>query len=244
MALTPTSAQTLINALRVRCDIRTSSYLSDTELLNSYINPSLAQLDAILVSKFDDYKIAFVFTSVASNQNTLALPLDFLKFRGLDLMYNNNNPDGYITVRQHDFQKRNDTSYPGTSVAVGPTSVTYRLQGQTILLLPAFIAGQYQYRLWYTPDFIPLVNPTDTLQPYMDSQLWYDYCISDAAAKVLLMQSMTEDAQVQTAQAEMLRDHLIKLSTPNRDAGEPKAVVDTRNKWEGTYGGGGYGWSW
>jgi len=244
MALTPTTAQTLITALRVRCDMRTSQYLSDIELLQNFINPSLAQLDAILVSKFDDYKIASVFTSVTSNQNTLQLPVDFLKFRGLDLMYNNNNPDGYITVRQHDFMKRNDTSYPGTSVAAGPTSVTYRLQCQTILLLPAFIAGQYMYRLWYTPDFIPLVNPTDTLQPYMDSQLWYDYCIADAAAKVLLMQSMTEDAQVQMLQAETLRDHLVKLSTPNRDAGEPKAVVDTRNKWEGYHGGGGYGNIW
>ena len=243
MALFPTTLQTLITAARLRCDMRTNQYLNDTEF-TSHINASLSTLDGDLISKFDDYKITPVFTNVVPNTNNLAIPLDFLKFRGLDLLYDNNSPDGYITVRQHSFQKRNDKSYPGTSVAVGPTSITYRLQGQNIALLPASIAAQYTYRLWYTPDYILLVNPTDTLQPYMDSQMWFDYAICDVAVKVHTMQGMTDEAQILMAQAAELRDHIMKVSAPNRDAGEPKAVVDTRHQWEGNYGGGGYGSNW
>jgi hypothetical protein len=93
------------------------------------------------------------------------------------------------------------------------------------------------------PDFIQLIKPTDTLQTYMDSQMWFDYAIVDVAAKVESMQNNIDTAQLLMAQAEQLRDHIIKLSAPNRDSGEPKAVVDTRAASEFD-GGGGYGWSW
>jgi hypothetical protein len=242
VATTPTTLQTLITAARLRVDMRTSQYLSDAEF-TSHINASLAQLDSILISKFDDYKISSAITNVLTNTNLLALPNDFLKFRGLDIQYTAGSLDGYMTVRQHSFQQRNSRNYPGTAVSIGPYGVTYRLQGNNVVLLPGTIAGQYTYRLWYTPDFIQLINPTDTLQTYMDSQMWYDYAIVDTAAKVESMQNNIDTAQLLMSQAEQLRDHIIKLSAPNRDAGEPKAVVDTRAS-QGFDGGGGYGWNW
>lgn len=242
MALTPTTLQTMLTLLRERTNMENNQFVTDPEL-TTYLNNSLAVLDGILVSKFDDYKITPVFTTVTTNTNLIALPADFLKFRGLDIVYNNNSPDGYIAVKKYAFQKRNDLTYPGTSVTYGPTAICYRLMGQNVSILPAALAAQFQYRLWYTPDYIPLVNTTDTLQPYMDSQAWYEYAVVAAAVKVLAKQDL--DPSIFMAQAAELKDHLIKLSTPNRDSGEPVSVVDTRGPWGGGYGsGGGYGWDW
>jgi hypothetical protein len=238
LAITPTSLQTIITAARLRIDMRNSQFLSDGEF-TSLIYASLAQLDSILVSKFDDYKLISAPATVVSGGNTISLPSDFLKFRGLDMLYNSGTPDGYVSIRQHSFQKRNDNYLSGFSRVYGPMNITYRLQGNSLLILPAQIAGNYTYRLWYVPDFIPLVLPTDTLQSYMDSQLWYDYAVCDTAAKAATMQDLPNADQLYQ-QAEQLRDHLIRLSTPNRDSGEPKAVVDTR--YDDSIGG--WGWTW
>lgn len=243
MSLNPTTLQSLITLLRQTTNMENSQFVTDSEL-TSYINDALALLDAVLISKFDDYKLTEILTTIVPNTNYVSLPLDFLKFRGLDIQYNTTNPDGYTTVHEHSFQKRNDYSYPGTWLTIGPMSITYRLQGQQVVLLPAILAGQYQYRLWYTPDYIPLVNPSDTLQTYMDSQNWYQYAIAEAATFVLAKQDL--DATIFMEKSAMLKDHITKLSAPNRNSGAPKSVVDTRGPWGGGGGnqGGGYGWSW
>ena len=238
MAIVPTTLQNIITAARLRCDMRTSQFLADTEF-TYYINESLAQLDSILISKYDAYKITPILTTCIANTNNIAIPDDFVKFRGLDVLANANN-DGYIKVKPCAFQHRDVLS--GSRTMYGPFNVTYTLLGQDIVILPAQIAGQYTYRLWYIPDYIQLVNTTDTLQPYMDSQMWYQYAVAEVATKVLTMQGITDEAGQMQQQAEMLRDNIIRLSAPNRDAGDPKAVVDSRDSNSGW--GGGYGWNW
>lgn len=221
--------------------MRTSQYLTDVEFTNE-INLSLSKLDAILISKFDSYKITAILTNVVPNTNNVAIPSDFVKFRGLDIQYNGNTPDGYIKVRPCAFQKRDERTFPGTSVTFGPTQITYTLLGKNIVILPAALAGNFTYRLWYTPDYIPLVSATDTLQSYMDSQGWYDYAVCDVASKVATMQGMTDEAQILMGQSAEMKEHIIKLATPNRDAGDPKAIVDSRDTYSGNFGG--YGWNW
>lgn len=236
MAVTPTTLQDIITAARLRTDMRVSQYLTDEEF-TSYINASLAQLDAILVSKFDNYKLTKVMTNVTANTDQIALPNDFLKFKGLDVQIG---PfaDGYYTVEPLAFQKRNDY-YQGTYPGYGPNVVRYTLEGQNVVVSPPQVAAQYNYRLWYIPDFIKLSAASDTLQPYMDSQMWFDYAVSDVATKVATMQDL-DTAQVLMAQTNELKEHMIKLATPNRDSGAPKAVVDTR--YDNRFGGGGYGY--
>jgi hypothetical protein len=127
------------------------------------------------------------------------------------------------------------------NVVSSPYQMMYRLQDQQIYLLPASVASQYTYRLWYTPDYIPLVNPGDTLQPYMDSQSWAEYGVLDACVKCQTAQDLNPD--VFMAQKEELKQMLIDLATPNRDAGEPAFVVDERGCGDGGSGSG-YGWDW
>src|ERR1017187_8062239 len=110
MALVPTTLQKIITACRLRCDMRVSQYLTDPEF-TSEINLSLSKLDAILISKFDSYKITAVLTTVAPNTNNIQVPADFIKFRKLDIQYNGNTQDGYLTVRPCAIQKMNERTY-------------------------------------------------------------------------------------------------------------------------------------
>jgi hypothetical protein len=188
-------------------------------------------LDGFLISKFNDYKITSTNLSVTANTDYITLPSDFLKMRGLDVIVN----DQYITVQPFSFKQRNKRT---RQAVFTPYSIEYRLQGNHVVLLPKETATQYQYRLWYVPDYIPLSATTDTLQAYMDSQAWYEYAIVDSAIKVLAKQDL--DASVFIQQAAELKDHILKLSTPNRNAGDPISIVDSR----GYDASGGYGWSW
>jgi hypothetical protein len=76
------------------------------------------------------------------------------------------------------------------------------------------------------------------LQSYMDSQAWYEYAVVDCAIKVLAKQDLDPATFLQ--QKAELHELIMKLSAPNRDEGEPSAMVDTR----GRPGGMGYGWDW
>jgi hypothetical protein len=239
MAITPTTLQTLITILRQRTNMENNQFVTDAEL-TGYLNNSLCLLDGILISKYNDYKLSATLTSVVAGKDYLALPSDFLKFRGLDVYYNAGSPDGYLTLNQFSFRQRNKRPFPITGPLIyGPYQMEYRLQGNQIKLIPGQAANQWQYRLWYTPDYIPLVALTDTLESYMDSQAWYEYAIVESAIKVLAKQDL--DPHIFMAQAAELKEHIQKLSAPSRNAGDPASIVDTSGYGENS---GGWGWNW
>lgn len=224
MSLSPTTLSNIITDCRRRIDMKVSQFWTDLDFTQE-INKSLSQLDMILISKFNDYKLNAVIVSATGNN--INLPSDFFKLRGLDVVFNQNDSDGYIMVQPFSFKKRNIK--PAPIVGPGyfaPHQMMYRLQGQNLSLLPASIASQYQYRLWYVPDYIPLVNSSDTLQPYMDSQSWYEYAVLDTCTKCQAAQDLNSATFMQ--QKEELKEMIIKMSAPNRDAGEPACVQDTR----------------
>jgi len=215
-----------------------NQFVTDAELTTE-INKSLSQLDMLLISKFNDYKLSTALIST-TNTNQLALPAGFLKLRGVDVWYNSSSSDGYHTLKQFAFQHRNKTSYPGVAGTLGVYhNIEYRLEGSVIVLLPSQIASQYKYRVWYTPDYTPLVNTSDTLQTYIDSQAWHEYGVVDCCIKVLEKQDLNPATFQQ--QKEEVKDLILRLSAPNRNAAEPASVVDTRGvgSWSG-----GYGWDW
>ena len=237
MALTPTTLQTIVTAIRQRTNMENNQFVTDSELYG-YINNSLSMLDSILKTKFDDYCNSNTVLTANSN-GQVSLPLDFFKLRGVDVQVSASDPDGYVEMPRFPFQKRIRKPYLMNNPAgCGPSSLSYRLEGQFIQIEPISLSTQWSYRVWYTPNYILLVNPTDTLQTYMDSQAWYEYAIVDCAIKVLTKQDL--DASTFMAQKAELSDHIIKCAAPNRDIGEPAAVTDTR----GAGGGFGYGWDW
>ncbi len=220
-----TTLQNLITLLRQRTNTEVNQFVTDAEL-TTYLNNSLCLLDGILISKFNDYKLSQTITTLATDQDYLELPADFLKLRGLDVQLSTTD---YQQLNPFSFKQRNKRLFSS-----GPIDLEYRLAGSHIILQPKDLAIQYNYRLWYTPDYIPLVNLTDTLETYMDSQAWYEYAVVNSAIKVLAKQNM--DPSTFMAQAAELKDHIERLSAPNRDAGEPASIIDSRS--------GDTGWNW
>ena len=237
MSLNPTTLQTLITLVRQRTNTENSQFVLDTEL-TSYLNNALCILDGILIEQYNDYKLKHVIIPVTSI-NQLALPADFLKLRGVDAAFDLTLPDGYLRLDEYDFEKRNSFSFPTLPTVTSPRGMLYRLQDQYIELVPSAIAATWQYQIWYTPDYIPLVNPSDTLQSYMDSQNWYQYAVFAASADVLAKQDL--DSSFFLAKCAELKEHIQKLSAPNRNSGEPKAIVDTNRSYGGQFP---YGYSW
>lgn len=231
-----TTLQNLLDLLRQRTNMEKNQFVTDLEL-TTYLNNSLCLLDGLLIIKFNDYKLTSIITTVVTGKDYIALPLDFLKMKGLDVVLNPNTPDGYLTLKQFSFQQRNKRPINGPAV-FGPYQLEYRLEGNQIKIIPGQSAGQWNYRLWYVPDYVPLVNTTDTLQTYMDSQAWYEYAIADSAVKILAKQNM--DPSTFATQAAELKNHIMTVSAPNRNIGEPASVVDSR----GSDISGGYGWNW
>lgn len=239
MALIPTTLQVLITNVRQRTNMENNQFVVDAEIIN-YLNDSLSVLDAILVSKFDKYKLTKVILSVNAGTSQISLPNDFLKLAGMDVWLSNGQADGYITMNEYSWEQRNKKVYPsGGNLLYSPYHMEYHLEGQTINILPPQTAANFSYRVSYVPDFIALVNATDTLQSYMDTQNWRQYAVYDVAAQVLAKQDL--DPSFFMAKANELKEVLIKLATPNRNQGEPKSVSDTRNYDNGM---GGYGWGW
>lgn len=239
MSANPTTLQTILTMVRNRTNMENSQFVTDAEL-TTYINNSLCQLDMILVSKYNDYKLANVTGQVPNSSAQITLPSDFLKLRGVDVQWIPGNADGFISLMQFSFQHRNKKLYPvGGNLGYGPYQLEYRLQGNTIQLLPVAVATQWTFRIWYTPDYVPLVNSTDTLQTYMDSQNWYEYAVVDTAIKVLQKQDLDPGSFM--AQKAELKEMIIKLSAPAREKGAPASVVDSRF-WDSYPGGYGYGW--
>ena len=235
MALVPTTCQSLVSAVRFQTNTENNQIVTDGEIIG-WLNEGLCQLDMVLISKFDDYKIAQVLIPWDATNGVVPLPADFLKLRGLDIQFNASDPDGYVKVNKFNFQKRNRRPYGFTGpVGYGPYGVEYRLVAQGILIEPVALANQWPYRVWYTPDYIPLVNPGDTLQPYMDSQEWSSIGIKHACVQVLAKQDL--DPSTFISQKAELVELITRLSAPNRDAGEPASVCDTRSD----YGYGGWG---
>ncbi len=237
MATTPTTLQTILTAVRARTNMEQNQFVTDAELTNE-VNKSLCQLDMLLIAKFDDYKLTNSILTVDAS-GRIALPADFLKLRGVDVQVNANDPDGYLPLHRYGFRTRNRKPYLlGTTTSFGPHLLEYRLQGAFLQIEPVLGANQWSYRVWYTPDYVPLVQLTDTLQGYMDSQAWHELAVVDCAIKVLAKQDL-DPSTFMTQKAEIV-ELIVKVSAPNRDAGEPASVEDTR----GFGAGGPYGYGW
>jgi hypothetical protein len=226
MANSPTTLAALILYVRQRTNTEVSAFITDAEL-TTYLNNSLAMLDTDLANKFNDYHLNTVLATIPVGSHTFSLPTDFLRLRGVDVWFNLSTIDGYRTLYEHSFKERNSMALVGGTATAwyGPTNMSYRLQGNTVEIIPASIATNWTYRVWYTPQYVPLVNTSDTLQTYMDGQYWTEYAVVDTCIKVLEKQDL--DPATFMAQSAQLKEYIIKAATQPRNSGEPLRVVDT-----------------
>ena len=228
MATTLTLAQLMI-AVRQRADMLvagytpaltgTSYFVTDPELI-SYINQSYFELYDLLIAAYgDNYYVANPFAIVPDGINfQFALPTDFYKLLGVDLLVNNAQ-DSALTLKTFNFSDRNRYNLPNYQTLAGVTNLRYRLNGSNLWFIPVPQAGS-NIQLWYIPRLVQLAALTDTADGISG---WTEYIICDAAIKC--MQKEESDVSVLQSQKQALIMR-IEAMAENRDANNPPTVAD------------------
>ncbi len=86
-----TSLAQLITQVRQRGDMENNNFVSDSEL-TGWINNSLAELDDILVTRYEDYRLTnfLAVLPAGGGTNIISIPSDMNKLRGVDYQNNPN----------------------------------------------------------------------------------------------------------------------------------------------------------
>lgn len=225
-----TTLQDIITLTRQRSNMENNFFVTDAEL-TTYINNSLAELDDILVTRYDDYRLANFLSVLPSDNSNNVIPISstLYKLRGVDRQYNtaasNGSQINWYTLRSFMFPERNRFNNPYTVLgAPYMIQVTYRLVDQGILIEPAQQAGG-TYQVWYTPKFITLALPTDILDLSMDTQAWVEYAVVDCCVKIFNKQNL--DPSGFMAEKMALKERIVGAAQ-NRDTSGPQRIANTR----------------
>jgi hypothetical protein len=206
---------------RERADMENSSFISDSEL-TSYINQSYADLYGILVTRYEDYFTIETTSTVTSGNDTITLPTDFFKLRGLDLALDNS-LNNFTVVTRADWNNRNQRDSNNSRLLRGQFNVSYRIIKDEIKLTPSLSAAG-TYRLYYIPIYTPLVDDTDTPETSISNQSWHEYIIVDAAIKML----EKEESNTKHLERQLMKlEERIERAAANRDVHQPETVSDT-----------------
>lgn len=202
-------------------------FVSDAEL-TTYINNSLGELDDILVTDYEDYRLDTFLSILPSDgtSNIIPIPSNLYKLRGVDYQTNSGAEGTYwLTLFPFQLPERNRQRSGLTNILVPyRTGLSYRISGAGIVIMPQVQAGG-TYQVWFTPKFVPLVIGTDTLIIQMDTQAWIEYAVVDCCIKILNKQNMDPSGFLAEKGALLMR---IRNAAKNRDSAGPKRVANTR----------------
>jgi len=200
-----------------RADMEDSDFVTDPAW-NVYINDAVAELYDLIISAYEDYftLIPAPEFTIPNGSDTLTLPVDFYKLRGLDLKQGTSN---YTTIEQYNFGERNNFKINNLARQLYDATVTYRLIGNVIQILPVEQAAA-TYRLWYVP-----ISPTLTLDADILPVIkgWEDYVVIKAAMKALIKEE--SDVSVMILEIEKMEERIINMSA-DRDAGSSERITD------------------
>lgn len=214
--------QDLQTYTRQRLGIEQNQTITDSEL-QTYLNMSMAALDLILCTNYEDYRMTKYLAVIAST-NQIPLPPDFFKLRAVDFGC----PGAWVTIYIFGLQERNRFNNPiGNMFAPygNQAARKIRVMNNAIYVEPENISSG-QYQVWYTPKFQNLVNPTDTLDPDMDTQGFIEYAVASTGIKVynkllLPIQGFQEEVKYY--------EEMVRNGAKNRMASGPKTIQNVRN---------------
>ncbi len=217
-----TFLQDIITITRQRSGMENNYAVSDIEL-SGYINNSLAELDDILVTDYEDYRLA-TFQSVLpadGQSNQIPIPSNLYKLRGVDYLVNGAG-SRWITLFPFQLPDRNKDT--GIQVRTYRNNLSYRLGDASIIIMPQVQAGG-TFQVWYTPKFVPLATLSDALNIQMDTQSWVEYAVVDCCIKIFNKQNLDPSAFMQE---KMLLQARVRAAAKNRDSAGPKSVANVR----------------
>jgi len=199
-------------------------FISDVEL-TTYINNSLGELDDVLATDYEDYRLN-TFQSVLpqdGSTNIIPIPSNLFKLRAVDFLINDGQQ--WLTLFPFQLPERNKTSGGITNVLLPyRTGLCYRLSDAGIIIVPGTQCGG-TYQVWFTPKFIPLTLTTDTLTIQMDTQAWIEYSVVDCCIKIFNKQNLDPSGFMAEKGALLQR---IRNAAKNRDSAGPKRVANVR----------------
>lgn len=226
-----TTLQGLITQVRQRTMTEYDQFTTDAEI-TTMLNASLSFLDSILKQN-DDYQITSVIKTI-SNVATpyFTVPADFFKVRSVEIQ-SPVNAGQYVTLEKFNLRTQNKyNNFPFLAPidwATGACNMRYRPEGAgsvcKIFIQPAQFSA-YTYQLWYTPTFLNLVNTTDALPAYMDTNAWCEYAVSDVCAKMKEKEGL--DATPFMARAMDARNSITSDSS-TIDRGSVVVIEDVRD---------------
>ena len=201
---------------RERADMVNSKFFSESEL-NNYVNQSVKELYDRLINAGEYYYLQSANLSVVSGDDTYALPADFYKLLGVDLVVDSQG--NAVTLRPFQFEQRNAYLFTPTWNIVGLSYLRYMVLGDNIKFVPQPNSPQ-QIRVWYAPLCSDLVNDSDTFQGING---WEEYVVVDLCIKMLAKEE--SDVSVFAAQKAALVQRIEEMKVM-RDIGAPGRIAD------------------
>lgn len=230
---------TLVNYVRQRLNIENNQSIQPAEL-RMMVNLSLATLDEVLATEYEDYHLKCYLATLGANNvgslnNKIPLPPDFFKLRGVDF----GAPNQWFTIYGFNLQQRNYFNNPyGVMFAAYGNQVQrkVRVVDQYILVEPMNqCSGQYQ--IWYTPQFVPYANDGSQdgyLLPYdMSTESFIEYAVAATGDKVY-GKLLLPQAQVEMKAQMAFYEDKVKNSGRNRMSAGPQTMTNVRNRGRGT----------
>lgn len=254
---TPTTLLDLVTLVRQQANIENTQldnfFCTDQEI-TSYINYALGEMDDIMMTTYEDYKLDS-FISVlpqTASAYTIPVPQEMVKCRGVDVLGNGtstNNAYPWVPLKQFEWADRgrlnnwNPSLYPPYQAK----NLCYHWQGAQGIVIYPQLQAQGTYQVWWYPKYRDLTgtfnssgqltNAGDVLPVQMDQQNWCNYAIADACIVILNKQNLDPSAFMQR-KAE-LKQRIIG-SMANRNAGDVSHIVHVRRN-GGMGGPGGWG---
>ena len=156
-----TTAATIVANVRRLSSLFNNNLFSDAQIVTLF-NDGASELYDWMVGQFETWFLTFVDFSLSGGvgQNTFAMPMDkLLKDNTREKNPASNNP---INVpRLSSWSDRN--SFPGIGYGgiggQGGCGIRYYPAGSNLMIFPPNSAAG-NFRLWYTPKYIPIVLPT------------------------------------------------------------------------------------
>lgn len=229
---------------RQRLGIEQNEEIQDSELI-TLLNQSLGSLDEILCTDYEDYHITTYLATIGANSltvsgspnNTIPLPPDFFKLRGVDF----GSPSQWITIFGFNLQQRNYFNNPYSNMYANygnQVNRKVRVMDNQIVVEPLNLcSGQYQ--IWYTPKFMGLALPTDPIPFDMDTEGFIEYAVATTGQKVyskLLLDTTFFEKQM------AYYEDKVRNSAKNRMNLGGQCIVNVRNRGRGfAWGRGGFG---
>lgn len=191
----------------LRADVRNRAdmsfaedFITDAEL-TEYINQSIARLYNIIVNQAQDHYIISTTQAITPGTNDYALPNDFYKLRGVDILVNG----VYVPLQRESFYKRSDNNM-GLQVGI-TVPTTYRVVGSNIRVFDTPSATTI--KLWYIPAPTRLSADSDTFDGISGFEEWV---VIDSAIKCKVKQE--DDVSILLVERGALQMEIIDSISP------------------------------